>query len=242
MPNGPCPHGLPRQCGETDNACTPSYIRPMAAPRPSRLPRGRSALPPEQVGRAQRERILRALTTEVARRGYAEVTVADIVAVARVSRSSFYAQFTDREDCLLAAADDGRRLMFARMSAAVDEQPADVDELALLRAGLRAHLGFLRDDPAFAVLFYLELPSVGRRGVDRVAEARRKLAARTSVWHARARTRHPNWPQVPDAVYRALTGATEELICERVRTDAIAELAALEDVLVDLHVRLLTAA
>jgi AcrR family transcriptional regulator len=206
------------------------------------LPRGRSSLTPEQVRSAQRERLLLAITAEVARRGYADVTVADVVASARVSRTSFYAQFSDREDCLLAATTEGRRRMFARMTAAVDGQPDGAPDLALLRAGLRAHLEFLREEPAFAVTFYLELASVGRRGVDRLAEARRKLAARTAVWHSRARARHPDWPQVPDEVYRALSAATEDLICEHVRMNATADLPELEHVLVDLHVRLLTVA
>jgi AcrR family transcriptional regulator len=180
------------------------------------------------------------MVAAVAERGYAEVTVADVVATARVSRTSFYAQFADKEDCFFAATAEGRRLMFARISTAVDEQPAGADDLALLRAGLRAYLTFLRDEPAFAAVFYLELPSVGRRGADRLADARRKLATRTAVWHARARSRHPGWPQVPAEVYRALIGATEELVREQVRAGATGDLPALEDVIVDLHVRLLT--
>ena len=206
------------------------------------LPRGRSSLSPGQVAATQRERMLSAVTAEVARRGYAAVTVAHVVAAARVSRTSFYAQFTDKEDCLLAAAAEGRRQMFARMSAAVDDEGDGTDALALLRAGLRAHLSYLRDDPEFARVFYVELPSVGHRGADGRAEARRKLAARTSVWHARARARHPDWPAVPEEIYRALTGGTEELIGEHVRSGATDVLPALEDVLVDLHIRLLTAA
>jgi AcrR family transcriptional regulator len=205
------------------------------------LPRGRSSLPVGDVRAAQRDRLTRAMVAAVAERGYAEVTVADVVATARVSRTSFYAQFADKEDCLFAATADGRRLMFARISAAVDDAPAGADDVALLRAGLRGYLTFLRDEPAFAVVFYLELPSVGRRGADRLADARRKLAARTAVWHARARGRHPDWPQVPAEVYRALTGATEELVREQVRAGATAGLPALEDVIVDLHIRLLTA-
>jgi len=181
------------------------------------------------------------MVAAVAERGYADVTVADVVAAARVSRTSFYAQFADKEDCFLAAAAEGRRLMFARMSAAVDAQPDGVDDLTLLRAGLRAYLAFLRDEPAFAAVFYLELPSVGRQGTDRLADARRKLAARTAAWHKRARGRHPDWPQASDEVYRALTGATEELVREQVRAGATSTLSSLEDVIVDLHVRLLTA-
>jgi len=181
------------------------------------------------------------MVAATAERGYADVTVADVVAAARVSRTSFYAQFVDKEACLLAATAEGRRLMFARISAAVDELPADADDLTSLRAGLRAYLSFLRDEPAFAVVFYLELPSIGRRGADRLADARRKLALRTTVWHTRARGRHPTWPQVPAEVYRALTGATEELVREQVRLGATADLPALEDVIVDMHLRLLTA-
>lgn len=205
------------------------------------LPRGRSSLPADDVRAAQRERLIRAMVAAVAERGYAEVTVADVVAAARVSRTSFYAQFADKEDCFFAATGEGRRLMFARISAAVEELPADADDVALLRAGLGAYLAFLRDEPVFASVFYLELPSVGRRGADRLAEARQKLAARTAVWHRRARRRHPEWPQVPDEVYRALTGATEELVREQVRAGATSQLPALEDVIVDLHLRLLTA-
>lgn len=205
------------------------------------LPRGRSSLPADDVRAVQRDRLIRAMVAATAERGYADVTVADVVATARVSRTSFYAQFADKEACLLAATAEGRRLMFARISAAVDEQATETDDLASLRAGLRAYLSFLRDEPAFAAVFYLELPSAGRRGADRLADARRKLALRTAVWHTRARGRHPHWPQVPAEVYRALTGATEELVREQVRVGATDDLVALEDVIVGMHVRLLTA-
>lgn len=204
------------------------------------LPRGRSSLPVAHVRAAQRERLIAAMVAAVAERGYADVTVADVVAAARVSRTSFYAQFTDKEDCFFAATAKGRRLMFAQISGSVGEQPHGADDLALLRAGLRAYLAFLCAEPAFAAVFYLELPSVGRRGADRLADARRKLAARTAVWHARARGQHPDWPQVPTEVYRALTGATEELVREQVRAGATSHLPMLENVIVDLHIKLLT--
>jgi AcrR family transcriptional regulator len=198
-------------------------------------------LPADEVRAAQRERLLAAITAAVAAGGYPAVTVADVVADARVSRTSFYAQFTDREDCFLAATAAGRRRMFAHIGDTVDAMPAGATDVELLRAGLRGYLGYLAADPAFATVFYLELPSVGRRGVDRLAEARRKLAARTAVWHTRARLRHPEWPEVSAVVYRALAGATEELVVEQVRAAATDQLAALEEVLVDIHLRLLTA-
>jgi AcrR family transcriptional regulator len=202
------------------------------------------------VLQAQRERILRAAIASAAELGYPAMTVTDVVRRARVSRSSFYAQFADREDCFFAATAEGRRLMFGRISDAVHAagdggetgDAAGGDDVAVLRAGLGAYLRFLRDEPAFATVFYLELPAAGRRGGDRLAEGQAKLAARTAVWHGRARNgRHPDWPEVPATVFRALTGATEELVRDKVRAGSVDELPALEDVIVALHLRLLTA-
>jgi AcrR family transcriptional regulator len=183
---------------------------------------------------------MRAVIAATAERGYAAVTVADVVARARVSRTSFYDQFTDKEDCLLQAAAHGRRLMFGRISDEVEAEPAQATDEQTLRAGLRGLLGFLHDEPAFATVFYLDVPAVGRRGADRLAEAQQKLAARTAVWHARARSRHPDWPAVPVETFRALAGATEALVRDKIRAGRTDELPSLEDLIVELHLRLLT--
>jgi AcrR family transcriptional regulator len=204
------------------------------------LPRGRSRLPSDAVQEAQRARMLRAIVAAVAERGYADVTVADVVRGARVSRTSFYAQFADKEECMFAAAAAGRRLMFDRITEAVQAVPALAPDVDQLRAGLHAYLRFLHDEPDFATLYYLELPSAGRRGAARLAAGQQKLTARTSVWHARARQRHPRWPLVPAEVYRALTGATEELVRTAVRDGRADELPAQEDLIVWLHLRVLT--
>jgi hypothetical protein len=98
----------------------------------------------------------------------------------------------------------------------------------------------LSDEPAFASVFYLELPAVGRRGGERLAAAQQALAVRTAEWHARARRRHRDWPRPPVEVFRGLTGATEELVRDRVRSGRMHELPDLEDVVVGLHLRVLT--
>ena len=71
------------------------------------LPRGRNGLPPETVRAAQRERLLRSVIAAVAASGFSDLTVADIVRGARVSRAAFYAHFADKEDCFLAATREG---------------------------------------------------------------------------------------------------------------------------------------
>src|ERR1700679_3296253 len=86
-------------------------------PTPERLRPGRHHLPREDVARSQRERMLVAMLQSVAELGYATTTVADVVAGAAVSRSTFYAQFADKEACFVAAYDFAMQHALARMDA-----------------------------------------------------------------------------------------------------------------------------
>src|SRR5262249_28796564 len=70
-----------------------------------RLPAGRHKLPREFVVRSQRDRLLDAMAQACAAEGYGRATVAAVIARAGVSRKTFYEQFSDREDCFLAAYD-----------------------------------------------------------------------------------------------------------------------------------------
>ena len=204
------------------------------------LPRGRSRLPPALVQRDQRERILRSMIETVAERGYAAATVGEVVARARVSRSSFYAQFSDKEGCFVAASAEGRSRLFARVRQAARSLPSGSPAELRLRAALRAYLISLRDEPALATVLYVEWLGVRSRDVQRLASGRDDFASMTAAWHAQARRRHPRWPEVPPTVFVALTGATEELVRERVWGGHIDRLPELEDVLVAVHLRLLT--
>src|SRR5713226_4990832 len=82
------------------------------------LPCGRSGLPTEAVRAAQRERLLRAVIAAMAETGFRDVTVADIVRRARVSRVALYANFADKEACFLAATRQGGQLMGDRVRSA----------------------------------------------------------------------------------------------------------------------------
>jgi AcrR family transcriptional regulator len=67
------------------------------------LPRGPHALPQEVVLAHQRERLLGATPEVLAERGFAELTVRDLIARAGVSRRTFYQLFDDKLECVLAA-------------------------------------------------------------------------------------------------------------------------------------------
>jgi AcrR family transcriptional regulator len=205
------------------------------------LPRGRSRLPARTVRASQRERLLRAAIAAVAESSYAAVTVADIVRRARVSRAAFYAHFADKEDCFLAAAREGWQLLVGRVIAATHAVGDEAADEEALRAGCRAFLGFLADEPAFARVFYIEMPAAGPAAADRLEAATYLFAGINRTWQERARERHPEWPAVPFEACLALAGGTAELVRSLVRTDRTSALPELEDTLVSLHLAVLAA-
>jgi AcrR family transcriptional regulator len=209
------------------------------------LPRGRSRLPAPEVRASQQERLQRAVIAAVAESGYGDVTVADIVRRARVSRVAFYAHYRGKDDCFLDATGRGGELLLGQVIEAAraaahgtPDSPGAPDE-EVLRAGCRAFLGFLADEPAFARVFYVDMPGSGVAAIERLRTATCKFADINRKWHERALERHPDWPAVPAEAYLALAGATAELVRTLVRDDRTKELPDLEDILVALHLSVL---
>ena len=203
------------------------------------LPRGRSRLPAPAVQASQRERILRSVVAAIADKGYPDVTVADIVRRAKVSRAAFYLHFRSREDCFFAATRRGGQRLYGRVIEAARAVPDDAPDEEALRTGCRAYLGFLADEPAFARVFFIDMPAAGPAAVERLQAASSRFAEINAKWHRRARTRHPDWPAVPDEAYQALAGATAELIRSWVSADKTEALPELEDTLVALHLAIM---
>jgi AcrR family transcriptional regulator len=103
----------------------------------------------QQTSEHQRIRIFSAMVTAASRRGGEPVRVSDIIALAGVSRKTFYALFADREDCLRATIEEGVALAAARASAVDDPEARWVDRL---RAGLHALLGLFEEESELARL------------------------------------------------------------------------------------------
>ncbi len=205
------------------------------------LPRGRNGLPAERVRAAQRERLLRAVIAAVAGTGFADVTVAGIVRGARVSKAAFYAHFTDKEDCFLAATREGGQLMIDQVADAARRLPPGASAEAALRASMAAFLGFVAREPEFARAFYVDMPAAGPRAVQRIEAALHNFARLDRAWHERARRDHPSWPAVPYQAYYALAAATAELVRTQVRHGTIHTMPELEDTLVAFHLAVLAA-
>jgi AcrR family transcriptional regulator len=204
------------------------------------LPRGRSGLPAGEVREAQRERLLRAVIAAVDTAGFRNVTVADIVRGARVSRAAFYAHFADKEDCFLSATRQGGLLMAERVVSATRKMPDDTSAEDLLRASISAFTEFLAEEPAFARAFYVDMHMAGPRAVRQIENAQHTFARLNRSWHEHARRDHPSWPAVPYQAYYALACATTEIARTEVRRGGF-DPGEVTDILLALHLAVLAA-
>jgi AcrR family transcriptional regulator len=122
----------------------------------------------------QRERILAAVADVTSVAGYRDMTVADVIVTAGVSRRTFYEHFKNKDDAFLAAFD----AVLAQLLAVVREAyESEKDPADRLRAGLEAFLDFVAREPAFARMCIVEALAAGPEAVARRTAATRAFAA-----------------------------------------------------------------
>jgi AcrR family transcriptional regulator len=158
-----------------------------------RLPPGAHGIPPDLVSRNQRERLIAAMAEACAERSYAEVTVTDIVGRAGVSNVTFYKQFADKRECLLAAHEE----LMGRLLEEVDRACANErGHQAKVRSAVRIALELLAADAPTARLLTVEVMAAGPEGMDRQVAALEAVARRAD-WGAENSTRpHAAWATV----------------------------------------------
>lgn len=132
------------------------------------LPPGPSRLGRNHVSQIQRARMIAAMVDVASERGLAEATVAHVVARSGVSRRTFYEVFSDREDCFLAAVEVALERAGEYVREVYDPSQA---WRRRVRAGLKAILEFLEDEPGMGRLCVVETLGGGPKVLDR----RRKL-------------------------------------------------------------------
>ena len=118
----------------------------------------------------RRARIAAAAVHLFATHDYSEVTVADVCAVAKVSKRHFYHHFTDREDLLAAVHREQNDWLLAQLTTAATRRAATPAELLLPL--VRTLVRLLQEHPDRARVIYINAPHMesGRRAVLR-AEA-----------------------------------------------------------------------
>jgi AcrR family transcriptional regulator len=132
-----------------------------------KLPRGRAALPVETVAGEQRERILYAMTQLARTKIYTEITVADVVKEAGVTREAFYRLFRCKEEAFLAAQSTGLESSIAVAASGFFTGESWSERVW---GGLESLLTFTATQPDLIYLDVIESPAVGaaalRRSLD----------------------------------------------------------------------------
>jgi AcrR family transcriptional regulator len=114
------------------------------------------------VARNQRQRILTAVAEATAARGYARMSVEDVVRRAGVSRRTFYELFPNKDAVFLEAYDQVANLLLAGVRAAYEGESGFASRLT---AGFRAFLELLEASPAFARMCIVEVMAAGPEAV-----------------------------------------------------------------------------
>jgi AcrR family transcriptional regulator len=138
-----------------------------------RLRSGPNGMPRGHVRNVQRGRILAAAVVTVEELGYARMTVAQVIARARVSRKAFYDVFAGREDCFLAVFEHALSEASRRARAAYESERGWREAT---RSALAQLLVFVEQDRSLARLLIVESVAAGVKVQQRRVDVLNELA------------------------------------------------------------------
>lgn len=142
-------------------------------PQPLRRPRNRAAQDGGPAsGYDPADRILRALAAVVAEKGYPAMTIGDIAARASISLSTFYANFADKEEAMLAAVDSGSSQMLATTLPAFRRAP---DWPHAVRGAFGAMFAFCSAEPEYTTLGAVDVYAAGQRALEQRDEVMKTM-------------------------------------------------------------------
>jgi AcrR family transcriptional regulator len=188
----------------------------------------------EATSASQRARMLDAVTRAVAHKGYARVTVGDVVSEAGVSRRTFYEQFKDKEDCFLAAYATGTEALVEEMVEASLAVSPDADWREVLQVAIDSYVGGLAADPEFARTFLVDVLGAGHAAVELRVQVYEQFVQQYVILARRAAHQEPELGAVPEVYLRALVGGIGELVQQHLLTKDAKTLPELAPILVQL--------
>jgi AcrR family transcriptional regulator len=163
----------------------------------------------------------------VAEKGFAWVTVADVISRAGVSRETFYEHFSDKEECFIAVLDQGARVLHEILGSVVSAE-AD-DPVEQLDRVMKAYLNTLAGEPAFAKAFLIDAYGAGPKAIARrIALQRRFVDLVAEIFEATE----------PDSIGRfaceALVASLSSMVTVRVGSGRLEELPGLREPFMEL--------
>ena len=180
-------------------------LYPPPVDTPGRLPRGRHGLSPAVVARSQRTRIIHATAETAMTKGYANTTVADIVALAGISRDVFYEHFGDKQQAFLEAQQHPTQFLLDACGTAyfaADSWPERVWR------GLATLVGLIAANPALSYVRLVECYAAGPKAIRRAEEISRSFGIFLEEGYALRDAPE----ELPRLASQAITGAIFEII------------------------------
>jgi AcrR family transcriptional regulator len=175
-------------------------------PQPLRLATRSPSFGPESVAaHDDAERALRAFAVAVAEHGYAGVTIHEVARLGAMSPTTFYANFRDKQDAMLAAIDSG---MAQLRTAAITTFQRSPGWAGGVRAAIGSMLNFLASRPAMAHLLAVEVYAAGPEALRRRGQAARPMASLLAQGFARS-------PETPPITAELVIGAIAGLVRRR---------------------------
>ena len=184
-------------------------------------------------GPSQRARMLDGMVRAVATKGYARTTVADVVALAGVSRRTFYEHFRDKEACFLAAFETGSQLVLGDIDRAVRALPHP-DWRTRVQVALETYTEVMSADPEVARTLNIDVFGAGPRAVELRQQVYELFVEQYRRLRTLARADDPSIGPIPDAFLRALVGGIAELVVDHILTRGAETLPELAPTLVQL--------
>lgn len=175
------------------------------------LPRGPHDQTREQVSDLQRRRLLAAMTTLVAERGYAQATITETVRRAAVSPNVFYAHFATKQECLLAAYDMFAQALLTRLMAQLNDTS---DWQTFLTTAADAYLSALEADRVATRTFLIEMDAAGPDARQRRHDAFVGFAELVRERHQQMRAQDPSLGALPDRIYLGFSLGVRALVCD----------------------------
>lgn len=156
----------------------------------------------------------------VARKGYADTTIADLAAGARVSRRTFYEHFATKEECFIALYEAASRQSLGVLRDAID--PGH-DPITQAGQALRAYLATLASNPALVRTLFVAILGLGNAGLQARRRANQTFADLVLDLVNRpvpGKARRP----LPAALATAIVGGVAEIILQAIEQDRVSDL------------------
>lgn len=191
-----------------------------------KLPHGPHGMERSAVARNQRVRMYGAMIESVARKGYAKTSVADVIALAGVSRRAFYEHFTNKETCFIATHNIAARRTSKTMLHGWESERGWANRL---HAACRAVLCDIESHPKSSHLVMVDVLGLGRKAYDCV-RAYNALFERSLVTGF---VLSPDGAICSPIAPRAIVGGVREVLRARVDTTRWKRIPGLTDELLD---------